>query len=334
MTSNQRRRPAAAAALVIGLVCIVSLVLAACGGENAATGPAATPPPVSTAPPPAAAAPISSAPPAASAEATAPPQAQPPNPQGAELPEGEEHREHHHGGVLALVVMSLKDLDLSADQQAAVEKIRLDLASKMEPAKAAGKDFANTLADDVDTGKFDRVKVDAAINKLVTQVQGIHDAAIASLGELHAALTAPQRAKLVDEVQAHWEKWKEAQGYDEGDDHQHRSGHLLGLVKELGLTQDQADKIKASFRDKMKAAPQDHAHKEVQAHLQAFATAFKADTFDPKKLAGGKAANGHMVRWGATRRARFIEVATPVLTPEQRTKLAQIIREHADRPQS
>ncbi len=109
---------------------------------------------------------------------------------------------------------------------------------------------------------------------------------------------------------------------------------MLALVRDLGLTQAQADKIKAGFKDKMKASPQDHAHKEVQDHLTAFGTAFKADTFDAKKLAGGKAADGHIAKWGATRRARFLEVAAPVLTPDQRTKLAQQIRDRAAKMES
>jgi Spy/CpxP family protein refolding chaperone len=265
------------------------------------------------------------------ATSTPPAPAVAPNPQGAELAEGEEHREHHHGGVLALVVMSIKDLDLSSDQRVAVEKIRADMASKMEPARTAGRELASTLADGVAAGKIDRAKVDAAIATVVTQAQGLHDSSLAALNDLHAALSAPQRAKLVDELQGHWEKWKEAQGHDEADDHQHRSGHLLALVHELGISQDQAEKIKAAFRDRMKASPQDHAHKEVQDHLQALATAFKSDTFDAKKVAGAKAANGHLARWGATRMARFIEAAAPVLTPEQRTKLARILRDHANR---
>jgi Spy/CpxP family protein refolding chaperone len=250
------------------------------------------------------------------------------------MAEGDEHRAHHERGVLGLVVMSLKDLDLTADQQATIDKIRADLTTKMEPARAAGKDFAGTLADGVAAGKVDRAKVDASITKLVTEVTNTHDASMAALDQLHAALTPAQRAKLVDEVQGHWDKWKEAHGRDEADDKEHRNGHLLALVRDLGLTADQAEKIKAGFHDKMKAGPQDHAHKEVQDHLKAFATAFKADTFDAKKLAGGKAASGHMARWGATRMARFAEVAAPVLTPEQRTKFAQLIRDRADHTSS
>jgi Spy/CpxP family protein refolding chaperone len=272
---------------------------------------------------------------APAAAPSAPPEAAPPpNPEGAEMSEGQTHREQHHGGVQALIVMTLRDLDLTADQQTAVEKIRTDLLASMEPARAAEKDFANTLADGVAAGKVDRAKVDAAIAKLVTQVQGGREASLTALNQLHAALTSAQRAKLVDELHGHWEKWKEAQGHDEADDKQHHAGHLLALVRDLGLSQDQADKIKAGFHDKMKAAPQDHAHKEVQDHLTAFGTAFKADTFDAKKVAGGKAADGHIAKWGATRRARFLEVAAPVLTPDQRTKLAQQIRDHAAKADS
>ncbi len=328
MTSFRSRRLTLAPALV------ACLALAACAGEGATGSGTAMPPPPPAAPPPPPAAPppMASAPVAAP---TAPPEAAPPpNPQGAEMAEGQAHREQHHGGLQALIVMTLKDLDLTADQQAAVEKIRTDLLASMEPARAAEKDFANTLADGVAAGKVDRAKVDAAIGKLVTQVQGAHDASLTALNQLHAALTPPQRAKLVDELHEHWEKWKEAQGKDEADDKQHHAGHLLALVRDLGLSQDQADKIKAGFHDKMKAAPQDHAHKEVQDHLTAFGTAFKADTFDAKKVAGGKAADGHIAKWGATRRARFLEVAAPVLTPDQRTKLAQQIRDHAAKADS
>jgi hypothetical protein len=40
-----------------------------------------------------------------------------------------------------------------------------------------------------------------------------------------------------------------------------------------------------------------------------------------------------MARWGATRMERFYEAAAPILTPDQRTKLASEIREHANRPE-
>ena len=156
--------------------CAASAVLAlgvlACEPEGAAPGAAAPPPPsasVAVAPPPPA------PPPPAPPPAPAPPPvaAPPPGAGGGEMAEGDEHREHHHGGVLGLIAMSIKDLDLSADQKDQIEKIRADLVAKMDPARAAGKDLANVLADGVAAGKIERPKADAAVNKLVTQVQGL-----------------------------------------------------------------------------------------------------------------------------------------------------------------
>jgi Spy/CpxP family protein refolding chaperone len=327
MNSTRRRR------FIVTPMWIAFVTVAGCGGESAtgATAQAVPPSPPAYAPPPAAPAPAGPAMPIATESATAPPP--PAIPPGPELAEGQEHREHH-GGLLPLILLSLKDVDLTADQQASVQPIREDLLAKMEPARAAEKDFANTLADGVAAGAVDRSKADASIGKLVTEVQGLQDASLAAIAKLHDVLNPFQRAKLADELQAHWEKWKEAQGRDEQDDHQHRAGPLGALVAQLGLTQDEAKKIKANFHDRMKANPQEHAHKEVQDHLQAFTAAFKSDTFDPKKLTGAKAANGHMARWGATRRARFYEAAAPVLTPDQRTKLAQMIRDHSGRTES
>lgn len=320
---------------VANAVIPLCLSLAQCGGESASgAGAVAAPAPSAPAAPPAppASAVPSVAAPAPSAVPSAPPAAQtPPNPQGAEQAEGDEHRERHYGGVPMLIALSMKDLELTADQRTTVEKIRSELLAKMEPARAAGKDLANVLADGVAAGAVDRAKADAAVNKLVVQAQGLHDASLASLNQLHSALSAPQRAALVDAIQAHWDKWKEAHGRDETDDHQHRPGYLLALVRDVGLSKEQADKIKANFHERMSATPQDHTHKEVVDHFAAFATAFKADKFSAKSLTSAKAANGHMARWGATRRARFLEAAAPVLTPEQRTKLAQTIRDRASR---
>lgn len=333
MDCSARRRSAIANAVLAAFLAIPS-----CAAEGAASSGATAPaaPAGSVAPAPAAStAPLASAsPPASQAPAaSAAPSAPPSNAHGAELAEADEHREHHHGGFLALVAMSIKDLTLTPDQQGRVDKIRADLLAKMEPARIAARELANLLADGVAAGAIDRPKVDAAITKLVGVVQGLHEASLESLNQLHAALDAQQRASLVASLEAHWEKWKEAHGRDEQDDRQHRSGYMLALVQRLGLTKDEAAKIKKNFGERMKPGAQDHGHKEVQDHLKAFAAAFKGDKFDAKALASAKTANAHVARWGATRRARFLEAAAPVLTPDQRTKLAQMIRDDASHPE-
>jgi Spy/CpxP family protein refolding chaperone len=247
----------------------------------------------------------------------------------AESTDAAEHRHHHHGGIGMLIGMSVRDLDLSAEQKTAVEKIRTDMQPKMASARAASRDLSNLLADGVSAGSVDKAKVDKAIDKLVTQTRAMQAASQDALGKLHAVLTPPQRAALVDKLGENWEKWKAAHGQDEKEEKENKTGYLLSLVRELNLSQDEATKIKAAFQAKMKAAPQEHEHKEVQEHLQKFGTAFKADKFDPKAVSSEKA-DAHMAKWGATRRAMFLEAAAPVLTADQRTKLADKIR--ADAP--
>jgi Spy/CpxP family protein refolding chaperone len=344
MSSLRSRRRA------IAYTTLSAALLVACGGESGtgaavASAPAQAGP--STAPPPPPAAPPAAAPPpavAAQGVGAAPPSAPPSSPaatapaaaspSGAEMAEGDEAREKHHGGFLTLVLASTQDLDLRPDQRSQIDKIRADLLAKMEPAHTAGKELAGVLADGVAAGKIDRAKVDASIAKLVSQVQGLHEATIGSLDQLHAALDAAQRAAFVAALQSHWERWADAHGRDESDDRQHRAGYLLALVRQLGLTKEQAETIRTNFREQMKARPQDHLHKEVKDHLRTFSTAFKADTFSAKALGQGKAANAHMASWGAMRRARFLEAAAPVLSPEQRAKLSQMIRDHANRADS
>lgn len=222
-----------------GLACVALLALAACGGQAApAASPAAStaPPPPPPAPSAMAAAP---APSASAAPSAAPAPAPVPGATG-EVEDAAEHRHHHGGGVTMLIAMSLRDLQLTDDQKAKVEKARTDLMEKMKPVHAADKDFASVLADGVAAGKVDKAKTDASIDKLVAQSQKLHDASAEALVQLHDALTSAQRAELVEKMQGHFEKWKAAHGKDEADEKEHHSGQLLALVRELNLPQDEA----------------------------------------------------------------------------------------------
>ncbi len=239
-----------------------------------------------------------------------------------------EHRHHHGGGVTTLIAMSIRDLDLSADQKDKIEKIRADIKDKMAPVRAADHDLSTVLADGVAAGKVDKAKADQAVDKVVAQAQKLHDATVDALGKLHDTLNTAQRTELVEKLKGHFEKWKAAHGEDEADEKEHKSGHLLALVRDLNLSQDEAQKIKTAFQAQVKGKRQDHEHKDVLDHLQAFGAAFKADKFDAKKVTSA-AADKHMARFAASRRAIFLEVAAPVLTPDQRTKLAEMIRTHA-----
>lgn len=254
-----------------------------------------------------------------------PPSAQEPG----EHPEAHHHRARHHGGVIVLIAMSLKELELSPEQKATAEKIRAEVDAKMSAPHAAGKELGATLTEGVMAGAVDRAKADAAIDKLVAAVETLHAQTLDAINQLHATLTPAQRASLVDKLHARAAKWHESHGDDEhGEhgDHKQTPSHVAGFGRDLGLTDDQKEKIRSNLHDTMKDGPP-HDHRDMQEHLDSFSAAFKTDTFDAKTFdAAGRRAATHMARWGATRMARFCEAAAPVLTPEQRTKLATSLR--------
>ncbi len=165
----------------------------------------------------------------------------------------EYHRFHHHGGVTLFVAMSLDTLGVSPDQQAAVERIRTALHAEMEPARVAEQSLVNALADGLAAGTIDPATVEAAVMKVTVATAAVHDASATSLNELHRILTPAQRAALVDKVESHWAVWQRANaesGPAAGDD-----DHIAVLTRDLGLTADQAAKLRAGLGEGTKLVP-------------------------------------------------------------------------------
>jgi Spy/CpxP family protein refolding chaperone len=238
----------------------------------------------------------------------------------------EHHRYHHHGGVTLFIAMSLDTLGVSLEQQAAVERIRSDLHARMEPARVAEQNLVALLADGVAMANLDGAKVDAAIVQVSSTAAAVHDASVDALNQLHNVLTPPQRAALVDKVEAHWAVWQKANA--EGPGQASASDHLAILATELDLTPDQVERIRAALGERMKAVPKLDPQ-EIATHLRTFGEAFRGEEFDAKVLATANAANRHMAGWGAAHLANFVETMSLVLTPDQRAKFAQRLREHA-----
>jgi Spy/CpxP family protein refolding chaperone len=246
----------------------------------------------------------------------------------------EHHRHHHHGGVTLMIALSLDTLGISSEQRTAVEKIRRDLHARMELARAAEQGLVATLADGVAAANLDAAAVDAAIAQVTAAATSVHDASTDVLNELHAALTPPERAALVDKVEAHWAVWQKANAEEqtakaEGSNPANpERGRLALLATDLGLTQDQIDKIRASLGERMKAVPRLDPQ-EISTYLRSFGDAFRGDKFDAKVFTRANDANAHLAGWGAAHLAHFIEAVSPVLTPDQRAEFAQRLREHS-----
>lgn len=251
----------------------------------------------------------------------------------------EHHRHHHYGGFATFIAMSLDMLGTPAgsapgtaaarpDQRAAIIEIQTEMFAKMQPAHDAEKEVLSMLADGIAAGKIDRARVDAAIAQLSAVAAGVHDAVADSLNRLHAILTRAQRAALIDKVDAQYQVWIEVNSPDlvEPDA---QGGQLGRLATELGLSPDQVEKIQASFQSSMISVPA-LDQKAGAEHLRAFDRAFAGDAFDAKTLPTGAAVNAHIAAWGATRMASFCEAVAPVLTPDQRDRLANSVRRHAN----
>jgi Spy/CpxP family protein refolding chaperone len=238
----------------------------------------------------------------------------------------EHHRHHHHGGVTLFIAMSLDTLGVSPDQRATVEAIRSDLHARMEQARAAEQDLVTTLADGLAAGSIDTAKVDVALARLTAAAGALPDASADALNRLHDALTPPQRNALVDKVRAHWAVWQKENAAELGPSR--LEGRLATLQEDLELTTAQVDRIRGVLAEETRSVPKlDEA--AIAAHLRSFGDAFRSDKFDARTLTTATSANVQLVGWGGGHVARFVEAVSPVLTQDQRTTLAQELREHA-----
>jgi Spy/CpxP family protein refolding chaperone len=240
-----------------------------------------------------------------------------------------DYHRHHHAGLVAFISMAIDTLGLDEAKKAQIATIQSDLRAKAGPARDAEHDLLSTLADGVAAGKIDTAKVDVAVEKVATASAGMHAASADAMTQLHDALSPAERAALVDKVKAHWEVWHKV-NVDEKGGSKEKGAHLDKLTELLSLTPDQVTKITAALATDAPVTPKNDPKAE-DSHIQAFATAFTADKFDPKSLAPSATASaGHVARHGGARLARFYEAVTPVLTPAQRTTLAARIRERLD----
>lgn len=106
--------------------------------------------------------------------------------------------------------------------------------------------------------------------------------------------------------------------------------HMAMLSDALGLTPEQKDKLHTKMEAQMKAKEATMKTKMAAAEKQmmAIGDAFETDKFDAKKAGVGSKAP-EMAKEMATARITFVETVLAILTPEQKTKFAAHVREHA-----
>jgi Spy/CpxP family protein refolding chaperone len=251
--------------------------------------------------------------------------AQPSDDQAA-LEVQDHHRHHSHGGVTQFIAMSLDTLGTDDAKRPQIEKIQNDLNACMAPARDVERILLMTCSDGVSAGAIDAAKIDTNIRLLDGVATAAHNCSFDALNQLHLILSPSERAALVDKVQAHWEIWRqvneEAEAGGRG-----KGSWLADLNQELDLSADQIERMSAALRTALGGLHGRFDVQKAEAHLQAFDLAFVGDSFDAKSVTAN--ANGHLATRGSMRMAMFYETVTPLLTSEQRTKLAEHLRERA-----
>lgn len=240
----------------------------------------------------------------------------------------EHYRHHHRGGVAQFIAMSLDTLGNDDAQRPQVEKLQQALSQCLAPTRDSEKKVVLASAEGIAAGAIETVKLDEAIAELNSTSSTVFECSIDALNELHALLTPWEREVVADKLEAHWEVWRQVNDEAEGGSRA-KGGRLDDLDEELTLTTTQVEQISAALKKAFAHTGQFEA-KRAAASVQAVATAFVLKTFDARKVVPD--ASGQFTAHGARQMALFYETVTPLLTPDQRTTLAAILREHASHP--
>jgi Spy/CpxP family protein refolding chaperone len=243
------------------------------------------------------------------------------------------HRHHHHGGIAMFVALSLDTLGANEAKRPQIDKLQADLRGHMGAAREAEKNLFQVMADGIAAGTLDQAKVDTAMVQLASATEAVHAATAGTLNQLHALLSPDERAELVEKVKAHAEVWRNV-NHDAEPGSRERGGRLAELTADVGLAPDQVDKIATALKASGHGVRRHFNREMAMKRLDAFAAAFVGAAFDAGALRTGASADGHVAAHGSKRMVHFYQTVAPLLTPEQRAKLAGHLREHLGQPEA
>ncbi|MBK6695852.1 MAG: Spy/CpxP family protein refolding chaperone [Myxococcales bacterium] len=221
-------------------------------------------------------------------------------------------------GPLRAVGLALGDVPLGADQRTRIQDLFKQAETRHQAVRTETanlkKDLMLSLADQVERGAIDKAALAPKVETAMNAFKKVRGEDMAALAELHKTLTPDQRKAFVDAFEP-----KMMHKAMEG----HPMKERLGKWRELELTSDQKDKLKEAFKAQVGGEHPMKAFREHRGHAKRALESFKNDTFNANEVMPDRTAE-----W-LPRMLKFVETATPILTPEQRTKAAAMLRERA-----
>ena len=233
--------------------------------------------------------------------------------------------------MVEMLMADLAQVGIKSEQKSAIDGIQADLEKLGDATKDAKAQLDKDIADGAGAGKLDKAKIDADVKKLVQAADGTTAAVQEAVNKLHKTLDAAQRKKLVELMRSKGKEHEEHMKTQMADHEKNEHGRMDKMNDQLGLTADQKEKLKGKMEAGMKAemGKMKEHHAGMQKHMKAVGDAFETEKFDAKKAGVGEHM-GDMVKMMTGGRIKFVETMLAVLTPEQRAKFVEHVRQHAD----
>jgi hypothetical protein len=232
-------------------------------------------------------------------------------------------------GPVGTLFRAARDLPLTDAQKASLDALETQLATPAtgEPPHDDAKALQTDIVAGIRAGKLDQAKLRAdfaASDKAMAAHEAKEESALSGL---YAALDPAERKALVAAVRTK-ETARDAQFAAHGVDMDAGAAEwakrrLDRMTAQLGLDAAQQKTVGALLvkGDSMGPAAMNTQREEGKKRMERILSSFEGDTFDPKKLDLG-GVPGTTLHEGLEKDTAFLSQLVPVLTPEQREKLA------------
>jgi Spy/CpxP family protein refolding chaperone len=219
------------------------------------------------------------------------------------------------GGIVQFVDEALGGISLRPEQSEALKELGATLDAKVAPVDKAKRDLMEALADQIEAGRVDAKSLEPAIQRVDEAVQTASPAVHGALQKIHDTLDADQRKEFVEHFR---EKLNKMEVKTEP------KAKVDEMAKKLDLTDDQKGKVRAILEQDMK--PSGEMHDRFGKLLDAF----PSDKFSVDEVLPAGLAAGHVDKM-LHRMVGAASQVTAILSPEQRQKAAELLRQKAAR---
>ncbi|HTB77650.1 MAG TPA: Spy/CpxP family protein refolding chaperone [Polyangiaceae bacterium] len=232
--------------------------------------------------------------------------------------------DHHKGHRMGLVGAALKLDSLTPAQRTAIEQLAQTRRTAEVPVRQADAQVLTVLAQQVEQASINRAALAPTVSARETAAVAARNVDLDTVQKLHDLLTPAQRGQLIDGIEAGFQG--HTPGHADAGAGGHRGGHLGMIAKKLGLTDQQKAQIASNLRAERQAEGTPAQHPDFRGAGKAWLDSFRGDSFNASASAANVPA---MMERRANRMEDLMTAAVPVLTPAQRSELANHLRTRA-----